>query len=114
MRVQNAFSISDKTQIEYLRELGYKSIIFVLTYYDFLLYDDEMYGTNEADKTRAHYIERLSRYTDLKEEGVFFVGSLPALNAKLNKNNASMVCLSHLLELENRLKELYAKWQLLH
>lgn len=114
MRVQNAFSISDKAQIEHLRELGYKSIIFVLTYYDLLLYNDEMYGTNETDKTRAYYIEKLSRYTDLKETGVFFVGSLPALNTKLNKNDASMVCSSHLLELENRLKELYAKWQLLH
>ena len=114
MRVQNAFSISDKAQIEHLRELGYKSIIFVLTYYDLLLYNDEMYGTNETDKTRAYYIEKLSRYTDLKETGVFFVESLPALNTKLNKNDASMVCSSHLLELENRLKELYAKWQLLH
>lgn len=105
MNVQQAFGAGDKLEIERLLALGYKSIIFVLTYYDVLLYNDEMNGTNEADKTRAHYIEKLSRYTDLREKGVFFVGSLPALNAKLNKNEA-LLAKSNFIPLEKSINQI--------
>ena len=105
MNVQQAFGAGDKIEIERLQAMGYKSIIFVLTYYDVLLYNDEMNGTNEADKTRTHYINKLSRYTDLGEKGIFFVGSLPALTAKLNGNEI-LLKKSNFLPLEKRLKEI--------
>ncbi len=75
MNSSQAFSAADKTEIERLISLGYKSIIFVLTYYDVLLYNDELNGTNDAEEAKRHYIKQLSKYTDLGESGIFFVGS---------------------------------------
>lgn len=105
MNVQQAFAAGDKAEIEKLLAMGYKSIIFVLTYYDVLLYNDDMNGTDEASKTCRHYIEKLCKYTDLGEDGIFFVGSLPALNAKLNGND-SLLKRSNFLPLEKRLEEI--------
>lgn len=99
-----AFSAADKLEIERLISLGYKSIIFVLTYYDMLLYNDGMNGTNDAEDLK-HYIKLLSKYTDLGENGIFFVGSLPALNAKLN-NKPELLSRSNFPPLERRLDEI--------
>lgn len=100
-----AFSEKDKVEIERLISLGYKSIIFVLTYYDVLLYNDSMNGTNDAEDTKRHYTKLLSKYTDLGENGIFFVGSLPALNAKLN-NKPELLSRSNFPPLERRLDEI--------
>ena len=105
MNVQQAFSAGDKVEIERLQALGYKSMIFVLTYYDVLLYNDDLNDTDEARKTCAHYLDKLSNYTDLGENGIFFVGSLPALNAKLNSNH-ELLKRSNFLPLEKRLKDI--------
>lgn len=105
MNVQQAFGAGDKVEIERLQAMGYKSIIFVLTYYDQLLYNDEMQGTNEAAKTCEHYKEKLSKYTDLGDKGIFFVGSLSALNGKL-RSNENLLKKSNFLTLEKRLEEI--------
>ncbi len=105
MNSNQAFSAADKVEIERLISLGYKSIIFVLTYYDVVLYNDEMKGTNDADETRRHYTNILSKYTDLGENGIFFVGSVPALNAKLN-NKPELLSRSNFPPLERRLDEI--------
>jgi GTPase SAR1 family protein len=105
MNSSQAFSAADKFEIGRLRDLGYKSIIFVLTYYDVLLYNDEMNGTNDAEETKRHYIKQLSEYTDLGENGIFFVGSLPALNAKLT-NKPEQLQKSNFPPLEKRLEEI--------
>jgi len=105
MNSSQAFSAADKVEIERLISLGYKSIIFVLTYYDVLLYNDEMNGTIDAEDAKRHYIKQLSKYTDLGENGIFFVGSLPALNAKLN-NKPELLIRSNFPPLEKRLEEI--------
>lgn len=105
MNSSQAFSAADKFEIERLRSLGYKSIIFVLTYYDVLLYNDGLNGTNDAEDAKRHYTRQLSEYTDLGENGIFFVGSLPALNAKLN-NNPAQLQQSNFPPLEKRLDEI--------
>ena len=100
-----AFSAADKMQIERLQALGYKSIIFVMTYFDIILYNDMMNGSNDAETTKEHYRKQLSKYTDLGEEGIFFVGSLPALTAKIN-NNPQLLAQSNFPPLEKRLEEI--------
>lgn len=105
MNSSQAFSAADKMEIERLISLGYKSIIFVLTYYDVLLYNDDMNGTNDAEDAKRHYVNQLSKYTDLGENGIFFVGSLPALNAKLN-NKPELLSRSNFPPLERRLDEI--------
>lgn len=105
MNSSQAFSAADKKEIERLISLGYKSIIFVLTYYDVLLYNDEMNDTNQAEDTKRHYINQLSKYTDLGENGIFFVGSLPALNAKVN-HKPELLIRSNFPPFEKRLEEI--------
>lgn len=104
MNSSQAFSAADKSEIERLISLGYKSIIFVLTYFDVLLYNDDMNGTNDALEAKKHYINQLSKYTDLGANGIFFVGSLPALNAKLN-NKPELLVRSNFLHLKSALKK---------
>ena len=105
MNSSQAFSAADKAEIERLIALGYKSIIFVMTYFDVLLYNDAMNGTNDAEETIRHYTNILSKYTDLGSAGIFFVGSLPALNAKLN-NKPELLTRSNFPPLEKRLEEI--------
>lgn len=105
MNSQSAFSARDKVEIERLRALGYKSIIFVLTYFDMLEQNDEMTGRHDAEDTRRHYINVLSPYTDLGADGIFFVGSLPALVGKV-KGNKEMLEASHMPPLEKKLEQI--------
>lgn len=105
MNSSQAFSAADKFEIERLISLGYKSIIFVLTYFDVLLYNDSLNGTNDAEDAKRHYTQQLSKYTDLGENGIFFVGSLPALNAKLN-NKPELLAQSNFPPLEKKLEEI--------
>lgn len=103
MNSQQPFSMKDKTVIESLNSMGYKSIIFVLTYFDTVEYSDEMAGSNNADDIKVTYTRLLKHYTDLGDDGIFFVGSLPALTGK-EKNNQVLLEKSHFLPLEAKLE----------
>lgn len=105
MNSSQAFSAQDKSEIERLIALGYKSIIFVLTYFDVLQNNDLMMGTQSADEARKLYINILSSYTDLGESGIFFVGSLPALKAKLT-NDRELLEASNFPPLEKKMEEI--------
>ncbi len=105
MNSSQAFSAADRKEIERLQALGYKSIIFVLTYFDVLQENDRILGTHDAEDARKHYIQILSKYTDLGESGVFFVGSLPALKAKLT-GNQQLLDDSNFPSLERRLEDI--------
>lgn len=105
MAVGQAYTSHDKQAIEELRTLGYTSIIFVLTFFDHLELNDQMYGQNEAEKCKKHYTEILSRLTDLDEDGVFFVSSLAALKAKKDRN-AELMKKSHFKGLETNLERI--------
>lgn len=103
MNSQQPFSMKDKTIIESLNAMGYKSIIFVLTYFDTVEYSDVMAGTNNAGDLKSTYTRLLKNYTDLGDDGIFFVGSLPALTGKI-KNNQDLLEKSHFLPLEKKLE----------
>ena len=105
MNSSQAFSAADKVEIERLVALGYRSIIFVLTYFDVLQNNDEIMGTQGAEEARKHYTQILSKYTDLGTSGIFFVGSLPALKAK-RTGNQQLLEDSNFPSLEKRLEEI--------
>lgn len=105
MNSSQAFSAADKAEIERLVALGYKSIIFVLTYFDVLQSNDETIGAQDAEDTRRHYTHELSQYTDLGASGIFFVGSLPALKAK-KTGDQQLLEKSNFPSLEKRLEEI--------
>jgi GTPase SAR1 family protein len=105
MNINQAYTADDKHEIEHLLALGYKSIIFAFTYYDVLLNNDENYGSNSAEETRKYNLNIVSKFTDLGENGVFFVGSLPALTAKLNQK-PEMLERSNFPIFEKRLDEI--------
>lgn len=101
-----AFTAFDKNEIERLRAMGYRSIIFVLTYMDVLENNDNlMGGTHQADDARKHYTKILSPYTDLGASGIFFVSSLQALMGK-KKQDARLLEASHFPPFEKRLEEI--------
>ncbi len=105
MNSANAFGAEDKAEIERLVALGYKSIIFVLTYFDLIQHNDDMEGSNNAQSVRTHYTSVLSKYTDLGPSGIFFVGSLPALKAK-RTNDQQLLEASNFPYFERKLEEI--------
>ena len=106
MNVQQAFSAFDKAEIERLRLLSYNtSIIFVLTFFDCIEQNDALTGRDEAQEVKNHYVEILKPYTDLGANGIFFVGSLPALMGKIRKDD-KLLQSSHLPEVEKKLYEI--------
>lgn len=105
MNSSQAYSAYDKMEIERLVAMGYKSIIFVLTYFDVVEDNDRKLRSHEADEVKSHYTKILSQYTDLGSDGIFFVGSLPALMGKLN-NDQEQIESSHILPLEKQLESI--------
>lgn len=99
------FSAKDKMEIERLVALGYKSIVFVMTYFDVVLNNDEMRGTNDAEQTKQYCYNNLAKYTDLGKDGIFFVSSLNALYGKI-RNNQQQLEKSNFPPLEKRLEEI--------
>lgn len=110
MRADHAYSAKDKDDIESLRDLGYTSIIFVLTGWDCILDYDEMMGTNDAVMFKEHLIRNLLPLTDLGENGIFFVDSLGALKGKI-ENDEFAVEKSGILHLDSYLSDLMIQKQ---
>lgn len=96
---------TDLSEVRYLRDIGYTKIIFVITYMDLLEMNDMMSGTNTAETVRNRARQLLSRYTDLGENGIFFVGSRNALNGR-TQGNQKLVEASHILPLEEHLEQI--------
>lgn len=85
--------------------MGHKSIIFVMTYFDTLEQNDKMMGSHEADDTKQYYTRLLTPYTDLGADGIFFIGSLPALMGKIN-GDQNLLSASHIPPMEKRLEQI--------
>lgn len=100
-----AYSSKDKNEIDSLRAMGYKSIIFVLTYYDQLVRNDEMMGTRDAEELRTNMLSTLAPLTDLGKSGIFFVNSLAAIMGKKN-NNSSLLASSNFPDLEQKVEQI--------
>ncbi|KAH0797024.1 GTP-binding protein [Histomonas meleagridis] len=105
MNAQQAFTQHDKFEIERLYALGYRSIIFVLTYFDIIQNNDEIEGTNHQAELKKLFTNTLSHYTDLGSDGIFFVGSLPALRAK-RIGNSDLLESSNFPPLEKKLEQI--------
>lgn len=105
MNSQMAYTAKDKEEIETLHNLGYTSIIFVLTYFDILQDNDDIMGTNEAQEFRNYIINKLSPLTDLGEKGIFFVNSLAAIKGKI-KQDYSLIQKSNFPIVEKQLEEI--------
>ena len=101
---QSPLGTIDKNVVEHLHALGFNSIFFVLTFFDTVEYCDLMTGNHDAEEIRRHYTSILSPYTDFGPEGIFFVGSLPALNGKM-KGDTSVLESSHFPEMERKLEQ---------
>jgi len=99
-----AFSAKDKDEIEALRNMGYTSIIFVLTYYDKLQENGEM-GSNDAQELKEYMFKKLAPLTDLGENGIFFVNSVAAIKGKSQQNKA-MLDKSNFPIVEKRMEEI--------
>lgn len=100
-----AYSSKDRDEIDNLRAMGYKSIIFVLTYFDKLVENDEMMGTHDADDLRNHMYNKLAPLTDLGKSGIFFVNSLAAIKGKM-KNDAELLHSSNFPDVEEKIEQI--------
>ena len=100
-----AYSSKDRDEIDNLRAMGYKSIIFVLTYFDKLVENDEMMGSHDADDLKNHMYNILAPLTDLGKSGIFFVNSLAAIKGKMN-NNPDLLNSSFFPEVEEKIEQI--------
>lgn len=100
-----AYSSKDRDEIDNLRAMGYKSIIFVLTYFDKLIENDEMMGTHDADDLKNHMYNKLAPLTDLGKSGIFFVNSLAAIKGKM-KNDTELLNSSNFPDVEEKIEQI--------
>ena len=100
-----AYSSKDRDEIDSLRAMGYKSIIFVLTYYDKLIENDEMMESHDADDLKTHIFSKLAPLTDLGKSGIFFVNSLAAIKGKM-KNDTALLQSSNFPDLEEKIEQI--------
>lgn len=105
MAASQAYSALDADVINNLRTSGYKSIIFVITYWDTIKKNDELLGTNEAETLAKHLISTLSPLTELESEGIFFVSSIDALIGKRN-NKPELLESSGFPKLETKVEKI--------
>lgn len=105
MTSQAAYSAKDRDEIDQLRSMGYTSIIFVMTFFDFLQENDAMMGTNNAQELKEHMLKTLVPLTDLGENGVFFVNSMAAIKGKVQHDEA-MLQKSNFPIVEKRMEEI--------
>ena len=110
MRADNAYTAIDKNNIEMLRSLGYKSIVFVLTFWNTLLFNDEIIGTDDAQRAKEWLLKILAPLTDLGENGIFFVDSLVAIEGKINQD-LDVIEKSGILQLDRHINNLIIQKQ---
>ena len=110
MRADNAYTAIDKNNIEMLRSLGYKSIVFVLTFWNTLLFNDEIIGIDDAQRAKEWLLKILAPLTDLGENGIFFVDSLVAIEGKINQD-LDVIEKSGILQLDRHINNLIIQKQ---
>jgi len=104
LNCNHPYTKKDHDTIEELRNLGYSSIIFILTNFD-RVEESAMLDGDAQDKVFVRSMKsRLSKLTDLGEEGIFFIDSLNGVIGKEN-NDFSMIQKSYLPILENKLED---------
>lgn len=103
MNSQNAYTGQDKQVISYLHSLGYRSIFFVITYFDHV-HEAAQMGQLPVDEFVAIQRRNLSPWTELQDDGIMFVDSKSALLGRMNRN-APLVASSGIEEVERSLQQ---------
>jgi len=97
-----AYSAKDQQVIGFLHSLGYRSIFFVLTYWDLIKASAAMGETTE-ERFAAEQRHNLAPWTDLGDDGIKFVDSKSALLGRV-KSDRGMVASSGIETLETGLQ----------
>lgn len=102
MKSQDAYSAKDRQVIRFLQSLGYRSILFVITYWDHIR-DSAALGEMSEEDFAAEQRQNLTEWTELGNDGIVFVDSKSALLARIH-NDASKAFNSGIEGLEERLQ----------
>lgn len=104
LNCNHPYNKKDHDTIEELRNLGYSSIIFILTNFD-RVEESALLDGDDQDKIFVRSMKsRLSKLTDLGEDGIFFIDSLHGVIGK-ETNNFDMIQKSYLPNLESKLED---------
>ncbi len=102
MKSHDAYSAKDKQVIRFLQSLGYRSILFVITYWDHIK-ESAAFGEMSEEAYAAEQRRNLAEWTELGNDGIVFVDSKSALLARM-QNDASKLIDSGIEGLEDRLQ----------
>jgi GTP-binding protein EngB required for normal cell division len=90
MSCDAAFTDLDSKTIAMLRNLGYTSLIFVLTKFDRVRESAFLNGNDEEKEYVRAMVAKLKDLTELGRQGIFFVDSLHAMMAKMSGDPAAL------------------------
>ena len=102
MKSQDAYSAKDKHVISYLQSLGYRSIFFVITYFDHVK-DSAAIGEMPVEEFVAMQRRNLVQWTELKNDGIMFVDSKSAVLGRM-ANDRGKVAGSGIEDVEESLQ----------
>lgn len=104
MSSNHPYTRKDRETIEELRNLEYSSIIFILTNFDGVE-DSALLDGDDQDKVFIRSMNsKLSKLTDLGEEGIFFVNSLNGVLGK-ERNDSKLLDSSYFIPMEKKLEQ---------
>jgi|GEM_PF-4124721 len=87
MPATSAYTGVDKTVLERIRNLSYRSIFFVVTHYQAIRNSAESGEEISEETFRRRVSANLASWTDLGENGIKYVDSMIALSAQQKKNS---------------------------
>lgn len=101
MSSTQAYTAKDKVALELLRSVGYENIFFIITYYDHIK-DSAERGETTEETFRKDMAKNLTRWTELKNDGIKYVDSRSALLGRMKKSPA-LIQQSGIEEIEENL-----------
>lgn len=102
MKSQDAYSGKDKQVIRFLQSLGYRSILFVITYWDHIQ-ESAAFGEMSEEEFAAEQRRNLAEWTELGNDGIVFVDSKSALLGRI-QGDVGKTASSGIEGLEERLQ----------
>ncbi len=86
MKSQDTGSKKDLDTIHFLRQLGYESLFFIVTYYDHIK-ESALVGEQSEQDFRNFVFKNLSPLTEMGNDGIKFIDSRTALIGKRNQDH---------------------------
>ena len=90
MKSQDTYAAKDKQVLGLLKNLGYESIFFIITYYDHIRASVQMGETTE-EAFKSEQAKNLAPWSELKGNGIKYVDSKSALLGRTQGNRESIV-----------------------